>query len=627
MKYVCAGPTVFLLRALIVIISSILVAGVAETAQAGALPEVNLELLDGDMAELDRDPGSFRVTRSNNGNTAAAITVNIDIGGTAQRNTDYSLSGVFGGAPLAVSIPGGQLFADFSLLPSVDNAVEGAETIQITLQPNAAMYTVGADTNVDFTLSDDVAEVTLTVLDSDMAELGQDPGSFRVTRSNNGNIAAAITVNIDIAGSALRNTDYSLNGVFGGAPLAVSIPGGQLSADYSLVPRVDNAVEGDELIQITLQPNAAMYTVGSNTMANFILVDDVPVVSLTLLDGAMEELDQDPGSFRVTRSENGNISAAIAVNVDITGSAQRNADYSLSGVFGGAPLAVSIPSGELSADFSLVPRVDNAVEGDETIQIVLQPNAATYTLGTDTTANFTLIDDVPEVTLTLIDGEMSEQGLDPGTFRITRSNNGNVAAPIVVNIDIAGTAQRNSDYTLSGVFGGAPLAVSIPASQLATEFVLTPLADAPDNEDDETVVVTLQPNPTTYLVGADTTANFVLFDLLDFLFSNSFEAVSNKACQLTKATWENPERFFDQGDTVLDLQTELVWSKCGLDQTFDWTLSQCVPGVPLTAPSDEFLAEFNAGLLGDNGGFSDWRWASVKERASLPTQCAEILMR
>ena len=132
----------------------------------------------------------------------------------------------------------------------MDNTVEGTETIAVTLQPNASVYVVGAQTQADFAIADDVPEVNLTLIDGEMAELGLDEGSFQVTRSNNGNIAQAITVNIAVTGTATRGVDYTDPGVFGGAPLAVSIPGNQLQATFTITPRVDNTVEGLSLIHI-----------------------------------------------------------------------------------------------------------------------------------------------------------------------------------------------------------------------------------------------------------------------------------------------------------------------------------------------------------------------------------------
>ncbi len=577
--------------------------------------EVNLTLVDGDASEQGRDPGTFMVSRSNNGNVAAPISVNIDITGTATRNVDYSVPGVFSGAPFSVTIPSNQLTATFDLTPFADNIVEGDETILVTLQPNATIYTEGTSTSALVTIADDVPEVNLTLIDGDASELGRDPGSFMVSRSSNGNLAAPISVNIDVTGTATRNADYAIPGLFGGAPFGVTIPANQLTATITLTPFTDNIVEGNETITVTLQPNATVYTEGAANSALITIADDVAEVNLTLVDGNAAEQGLDPGSFMVSRSSNGNLAAPISVNLDITGTATRNADYSSPGVFGGAPFGVTIPANQLTATITLTPFADNIIEGDETITVTLQPNVTVYTEGAASSALITIADDVAEVNLTLVDGNAAEQDLDPGSFMVTRSNNGNIAAPISVNLDLTGTATRTLDYTTVGIFGGAPFAVTIPANQLMATFEITPRSDNPDDEGDETVEVTLQ-SGSTYTVGASTMATIVIADLIDFLFTDSFEATVIKSCGIEKAIVADPGRFFDQGSSVLDLLTGLQWAKCGIEGVFDWADGSCFMTAALET-SEERLQDFNAGYLGDNSGFQDWRFPMASEVQSL----------
>ncbi|MFK7957998.1 MAG: hypothetical protein AB8B96_17995 [Lysobacterales bacterium] len=464
--------------------------------------------------------------------------------------------------------------------------------------------------------------VTVTSADQAADEAGQDIATFTVTLDQIS--SQALSVNLAITGSATRNVDYDLPGILGGAPLAIIIPANTSSVSFTVTPRLDNSVEGPESVVVALQTGTD-YDLGMASTVQLSIADDVPEITLTRVgDGAMAELGQVSSSFRVERSNNGDISRAITVNIDIAGTATRNVDYSSPGVFGGAPLAVSIAGGDFDATFVLTPNVDNLVEGSETVTVALQPSAAVYTVGTQLPIDFTIADDVPEVNLTLIDGVMAEQDQDPGSFRVTRSNNGDISRAITVNIEVTGTATRGVDYNSGSIFGGAPLAVSIAANELEVITTLTPVADGPDNEDDETISVTLQPGA-NYTVGSNTSAMLTLADLIDALFADSFEdPVSGKICALGKSL--DQSRFFDQGASVLDLNTGLTWSKCGPTKSYQWDLDECaeIPS-PLNISVTDQLLLFNEGFIGDNAGFSDWRRPNAAEQTTLSSRCQNLV--
>lgn len=98
-------------------------------------PTVTIAAIDGSASEANRDPASFRVTRS--GAMTQALTVTYRASGTAANGSDYALlSG-------SVTIPLGASTATIIVTPIEDAAAEGRETIVLTLQPGAS-YIVGA---------------------------------------------------------------------------------------------------------------------------------------------------------------------------------------------------------------------------------------------------------------------------------------------------------------------------------------------------------------------------------------------------------------------------------------------------------------------------------------------------
>ena len=78
--------------------------------------------------------GTFTVSRT--GSTAAALTVNYTVGGTASGGTDYTT------IPTSVVIPAGSASATITVTPVDDTVSEGDETVVVTLSSSAS-YTRG----------------------------------------------------------------------------------------------------------------------------------------------------------------------------------------------------------------------------------------------------------------------------------------------------------------------------------------------------------------------------------------------------------------------------------------------------------------------------------------------------
>jgi hypothetical protein len=86
---------------------------------------VSVRALDASAAEAGLDQGAFRFSRS--GDTTAALTVTILIGGTAANGSDYIT------LPLTVTFEAGAATADVAVRPLADSATEGSETVIVTV--------------------------------------------------------------------------------------------------------------------------------------------------------------------------------------------------------------------------------------------------------------------------------------------------------------------------------------------------------------------------------------------------------------------------------------------------------------------------------------------------------------
>lgn len=238
-----------------------------------ALSTVNLTLDEGDASEAGQVPGSFTLSRTDDGNLVQSLTVQLHITGTAIAYADYSIPfemvGI-GGDRYHVVINGNQLSQSVNLVPILDNDIEGSEDVHVTLEDLNSTYEVGAELEAQITIADDVVEVTMVLNDGNTAEAGPDPGSFTLTRSNSGNIVSSMVVQLHLTGTAIAGADYlipwEMVGV-GDDNYHVVINGNQLSQTVQIVPILDMLIEGEESINIQLQDIGEGYIApGQNTI-------------------------------------------------------------------------------------------------------------------------------------------------------------------------------------------------------------------------------------------------------------------------------------------------------------------------------------------------------------------------
>jgi PKD domain/Calx-beta domain len=110
-----------------------------------AAPLVSVTAIDSVASESGSDPGVFRFVRT--GSSAAALTVNYSIAGTAANGVDYTtISGT-------IVIPTSQALADLTIAPIADGVVEGAETVIVTVLATTA-YDVGTPASATVTIGD-----------------------------------------------------------------------------------------------------------------------------------------------------------------------------------------------------------------------------------------------------------------------------------------------------------------------------------------------------------------------------------------------------------------------------------------------------------------------------------------
>ena len=94
-----------------------------------------------------------------------------------------------------------------------------------------------------------------------------------------------------------------------------------------------------------------------------------------------------------------------------------------------------------------------------------------------------------------------------------------------VRVAVTGSADINTDYTQSGMnfFGGNQYTVLILGNQLSRTVTITPILDALEEEEDESVIVTVLDTGETYAVGVPDSATIIIRNFVDAFFKDGFE--------------------------------------------------------------------------------------------------------
>ncbi|HEV2695282.1 MAG TPA: Calx-beta domain-containing protein, partial [Verrucomicrobiae bacterium] len=439
---------------------------------ATALPAVSILADTNAIAEADGSAHTFTITRA--GDTNNDLTVNLALGGSASVDSDYVIDPDLS-QTTSIVIPAGTNSITVTLNVINDSTAEGPETVTVTL--------LADDGNMDsptYALAP-LAESTVTIIDDDLpapptvtlktttpeiSEDGIDNGQLVFTRS--GSTAADLYVNYVVSGTATPGADYvALPGV-------VLIPTGQSSATVPVTVIDDKNVEPDETIVATLTANAA-YTSGSPASATIKILDD-DFMTVTVFATADAAEPSTAGQFTVKRD--GDLTAALIVNYNVSGTASNGVDYVA------LPGTLTIPAGAASASITVSPSDDALLEGDESVTISLT-NMLNYDVGTPGSATVLIHDDEKSnVSIDATIPVVSEQGDTTGQFTITRDGS---TGDLPVTLAISGTALSGADYL--------PLdnPVIIPDGATSVTLDVIPFHDL-ILEPTETVIVTLPTN-------------------------------------------------------------------------------------------------------------------------------------
>lgn len=321
-------------------------------------PAVFAAAADRNASESFANRGAFRLSRYTE--LERDLTVRYSLAGTATNGEDYALL-----AESAV-IPAGETSVTIVVDPIHDGAVEGDETVVLTLS-SSVTYEIARGSAV-VTIKDVDSEVVVPLVyaaaaDRNAAEAGAERGVFSLSRYIG--FADDVTVRYTLSGTAINGTDYEqLSGT-------VTIPAGQTSARVVLTPIDDALIEGAETVVLTIQSDPA-YDIADASATIRIADDDAvsagPKVFVAAADRNASEASANTGTFRFSRYADVD-RLDLIVTYAVSGDATNGVDYaSLSG-------RVTIPAGQTSFLLVLNPADDLLAEGPETVTLTITPGA------------------------------------------------------------------------------------------------------------------------------------------------------------------------------------------------------------------------------------------------------------
>lgn len=182
-----------------------------------------------------------------------------------------------------------------------------------------------------------------------------------------------------------------------------------------------------------------------------------PVISVLALDTQASENGHDVAQFTLVRS--GRKDVSVDVRFEVRGDAEEGSDYEP------LPRTVRFDAQQTHVNLVVVAREDRFLEGNESVEIVLEPGPD-FDIGAASASILIIDNDLPLVTVVAADGVATEQPGDTGRFTFSRV--GDLTRDLEVRYLMSGSAINGLDYrALSG-------SVRIPAGQPTASLLLEP---------------------------------------------------------------------------------------------------------------------------------------------------------
>ena len=283
-----------------------------------------------------------------------------------------------------------------------------------------------------------------------------------------------------------------------------TVSAGQTQGSCTVALVDDTTDEPDETFTVTLSDVSSNAQLAANTSAKVTIQDDDDPPTLSVND--VSGTEGTPLAFTVTLSAESEKTVTVdyATSEADPQSAVSGTDFTAAS--GTLTFSPGDP-GDTTKTITVATTDDTTVETNETFTLTLS-SPANATLGTDTTATGTIVDDDATVpTLSVADAAATEGS--PVTFTVTLSAAAaaDVTATWTASLATDDTAETGDFIDLSAATG----TLTITASQTTATVTVATKEDTTD-EDDETFTVTLSSPSSNAEIATDATAQGTIED-------------------------------------------------------------------------------------------------------------------
>lgn len=280
-------------------------------------------------------------------------------------------------------------------VPIIDDAIsEQEEAFLMTLSNPTGGASIGNQSTVTFDILDDDAPA-LTINDVQVAEgnAGTTNATFTVTLTHTYFQTESVDYS-SAAGTAQSGADYQP------ASGTLVFLAGETSKTITVLVNGDTTQEPDEtfFVQLSNSNNVSILkSKGTGTIIN----DDAPPAPTVQFNNASYSVQEDLGALTITVTRSGDSSGAAMVDYSTNdGSATQKGDFEY------AAGTLTFAPGDTSKTFQVLINEDMYLEGNETFGLTLS-NPTGATLGQQSTATVSIIDDSPESVTNPIDDAQS----------------------------------------------------------------------------------------------------------------------------------------------------------------------------------------------------------------------------
>lgn len=332
-------------------------------------------------------------------------------------------------------------------------------------------------------------------------ENGTPVTAVTVTRTGGSYGAVSGTINLS-NGTAIAPGDYT------STPITVNFADGETTAKVITIPIVnDTLVEPTETVNLSLTNPTGGATIGTQNSATLNILDNDSSIQFGSPTFSVNEDGTPILAVAVTR--NGDTSTAASATVNLTnGTATGGSQPFVSGTdFDNAAQVVNFAPGETSKILTIPINDDSLVEGNETVNLTLTNPTGNATIGTQSAATLTIVDNDTAGTIQFSNPQYVVKEDGTPVLEVTLTRTGGSAGAVSTTVNLAnGTAIAPGDYNSN------PIVVSWANGDTAPKTVTIPIVDDKLVEQDETVNLSLS-NPTGgATLGTQNTATLTILD-------------------------------------------------------------------------------------------------------------------